>query len=347
MSKSLGNSPDPIELMQQYGADGVRVGMLLTSPAGNDLPFDESLCEQGRNFSNKIWNAFRLVKGWEVSETAAQPDHAAASIRWFEARSEQVLADIEQSFAEFRLSEALMATYKHIWDDFCSWYLELAKPTYGEPCDRATYDATVRLFERMLSLLHPFMPFLTEEVYSLLQERPKGTLMCTAPFPTRSGDAVDGQLLADFDQTTRIVAEVRGIRQKGHIPNKQALDLKVIVDTDGKPYPAALESVVCHLCNVTGVERVEEKVTGAFGFVVETHEFFIPAGDAVDLEAEKDKIRKDLEYQQGFLNIVRKKLSNEKFVNGAPEQVVASERAKEADAVAKIEVLQAQLDALG
>ena len=347
MSKSLGNSPDPIELMQQYGADGVRVGMLLTSPAGNDLPFDESLCEQGRNFSNKIWNAFRLVKGWEVSDTAVQPDHAAAGIRWFEARSEQVLADIEQSFAEFRLSEALMATYKHIWDDFCSWYLELAKPTYGEPCDRATYDATVRLFERMLSLLHPFMPFLTEEVYSLLQERPKGTLMCTAPFPTRSGDAVDGQLLADFDQTTRIVAEVRGIRQKGHIPNKQALDLKVIVDTDGKPYPAALESVVCHLCNVTGVERVEEKVTGAFGFVVETHEFFIPAGDAVDLEAEKDKIRKDLEYQQGFLNIVRKKLSNEKFVNGAPEQVVASERTKEADAVAKIEVLQAQLDALG
>ena len=347
MSKSLGNSPDPIELMQQYGADGVRVGMLLTSPAGNDLPFDESLCEQGRNFSNKIWNAFRLVKGWEVSDTTVQPDHAAAGIRWFEARSEQVLADIEQNFAEFRLSEALMATYKHIWDDFCSWYLELAKPTYGEPCDRATYDATVQLFERMLSLLHPFMPFLTEEVYSLLQERPKGTLLCTAPFPMRSGDALDGQLLADFDQTTRIVAEVRGIRQKGHIPNKQALDLKVIVDTEGKPYSANLESVVCHLCNVTGVERVEEKVTGAFGFVVETHEFFIPAGDAVDLEAEKDKIRKDLEYQQGFLNIVRKKLSNEKFVNGAPEQVVASERAKEADAVAKIEVLQAQLDALG
>ena len=347
MSKSLGNSPDPIELMQQYGADGVRVGMLLTSPAGNDLPFDESLCEQGRNFSNKIWNAFRLVKGWEVSDTAAQPEHAASGIRWFEARSEQVLADIEQSFAEFRLSEALMATYKHIWDDFCSWYLELAKPTYGEPCDRATYEATVRLFERMLSLLHPFMPFLTEEVYSLLQERPEGTLMCTSPFPTRSSDAVDGQLLADFDQTTRIVAEVRGIRQKGHIPNKQALDLKVIVDTDGKPYPANLESVVCHLCNVTGIERVEEKITGAFGFVVETHEFFIPAGDAVDLEAEKDKIRKDLEYQQGFLNIVRKKLGNEKFVNGAPEQVVASERAKEADALAKIEVLQAQLDALG
>ncbi|MGB1574047.1 MAG: valine--tRNA ligase, partial [Flavobacteriales bacterium] len=181
----------------------------------------------------------------------------------------------------------------------------------------------------------------------LLQERPEETLLCTSPFPTRSGNAVDGQLLADFDQTTRIVAEVRGIRQKGHIPNKQPLDLKVIVDTEGKPYPADLESVVCHLCNVTGVERVEEKVTGAFGFVVETHEFFIPAGDAVDLEAEKDKIRKDLEYQQGFLNIVRKKLSNEKFVNGAPEQVVASERAKEADAVAKIEVLQAQLDALG
>jgi valyl-tRNA synthetase len=347
MSKSLGNSPDPIELMQQYGADGVRVGMLLTSPAGNDLPFDESLCEQGRNFSNKIWNAFRLVKGWEVSDTAAQPDHAAAGIRWFEARSEQVLADIEQSFAEFRLSEALMATYKHIWDDFCSWYLELAKPTYGEPCDRETYEATVRLFERMLSLLHPFMPFLTEEVYSLLQRRPEGTLLCTSPFPTRGGQPVDEALLADFDQTTRIVAEVRGIRQKGHIPNKQALDLKVIVDAEGKPYPANLESVVCHLCNVTGVERVKEKVTGAFGFVVETHEFFIPAGEAVDLEAEKDKIRKDLEYQQGFLNIVRKKLSNEKFVNGAPEQVVASERAKEADAVAKIEVLQAQLDALG
>lgn len=347
MSKSLGNSPDPIELMKQYGADGVRVGMLLTSPAGNDLPFDESLCEQGRNFSNKIWNAFRLVKGWEISEGAAQPAHAAAGIQWFEARSEQVLADIEQAFAEFRLSEALMTTYKHIWDDFCSWYLELAKPTYGEPCDRVTYDATVRIFERMLSLLHPFMPFLTEEVYSLLQERPAGTLLCASPFPERSGTAVDEALLADFDLTTRIVAEVRGIRQKGHIPNKQALDLKVIVDTKGKPYPSKLESVVCHLCNVTGVERIAEKITGAFGFVVETHEFFIPAGDAVDLGAEKEKIRKDLEYQQGFLNIVQKKLSNDKFVNGAPEKVVASERAKAADAEAKIEVLQAQLDALG
>ena len=347
MSKSLGNSPDPIELMKQYGADGVRVGMLLTSPAGNDLPFDESLCEQGRNFSNKIWNAFRLVKGWEISEGAAQPAHAAAGIQWFEARSEQVLADIEQAFAEFRLSEALMTTYKHIWDDFCSWYLELAKPTDGEPCDRVTYDATVRIFERMLSLLHPFMPFLTEEVYSLLQERPAGTLLCASPFPERSGTAVDEALLADFDLTTRIVAEVRGIRQKGHIPNKQALDLKVIVDAEGKPYPSKLESVVCHLCNVTGVERIAEKITGAFGFVVETHEFFIPAGDAVDLGAEKEKIRKDLEYQQGFLNIVQKKLSNDKFVNGAPEKVVASERAKAADAEAKIEVLQAQLDALG
>jgi len=240
-----------------------------------------------------------------------------------------------------------MATYKHIWDDFCSWYLELAKPTYGEPCDRATYEATVQLFERMLSLLHPFMPFLTEEVYSLLQERSEGTLLCQSPFPTRSGATADHQLLADFDLTTRIVAEVRGIRQKGHIPNKQALDLKVIVDANGKPYPAGLESVVCHLCNVTAVERIEEKITGAFGFVVETHEFFIPAGDAVDLDAEKEKIQKDLEYQEGFLNIVRKKLGNEKFVNGAPEQVVASERAKEADAVAKIEVLKAQLTSLG
>ena len=347
MSKSLGNSPDPIELMKQYGADGVRVGMLLTSPAGNDLPFDESLCQQGRNFSNKIWNAFRLVKGWEVSETAKQPEHAAAGIRWFEARSEQVLGDIEQAFAEFRLSEALMATYKHIWDDFCSWYLELAKPTYGEPCDRATYDATTRLFERMLSLLHPFMPFLTEEVSSLLKVREAGTLLCNAPFPSRAGEPADDRLLTDFELTTRIVAEVRSIRQKGHIPNKQALELQVIVDPAGKPYPASLEPVVCHLCNVSSVERIEEKVTGAFGFVVETHEFFIPAGDAVDLDAEKEKIQKDLDYQQGFLNIVRKKLSNEKFVNGAPEQVVAAERAKEADAIAKIEVLQAQLASLG
>ncbi|MDG1380550.1 MAG: valine--tRNA ligase, partial [Flavobacteriales bacterium] len=347
MSKSLGNSPDPIELMKQFGADGVRVGMLLTSPAGNDLPFDESLCEQGRNFSNKIWNAFRLVKGWEVSEDAAQPDHAASGIQWFEARSEEVLVDIEKAFAEFRLSEALMATYKHIWDDFCSWYLELAKPTYGSPCDRATYDATVRLFERMLSLLHPFMPFLSEEVYSLLEEREAGTLLCNSPFPVRSETPVNRTLLADFELTTRIVAEVRGIRQKGHIPNKQALDLKVIVDKEGKPYPAQLESVVRHLCNVTSVDRIEEKITGAFGFVLETHEFFIPAGDAVDLDAEKEKIQKDLDYQAGFLNIIRKKLSNEKFVSGAPEQVVAAERAKEADAVAKIEVLKAQLLSLG
>ena len=269
MSKSLGNSPDPIELMKQYGADGVRVGMLLTSPAGNDLPFDESLCQQGRNFSNKIWNAFRLVKGWEVSESAAkQPEHAAAGIRWFEARSEQVLADIEQAFAEFRLSEALMATYKHIWDDFCSWYLELAKPTYGEPCDRATYDATTRLFERMLSLLHPFMPFLTEEVSSLLKVREAGTLLCNAPFPSRAGEPADDRLLTDFELTTRIVAEVRSIRQKGHIPNKQALELQVIVDPAGKPYPASLEPVgrVPPVQRVFGGAHCRRKPTGAFGF---------------------------------------------------------------------------------
>lgn len=356
MSKSLGNSPDPIELMKQFGADGVRVGMLLTSPAGNDLPFDESLCAQGRNFSNKIWNAFRLTQGWEVSDDISQPAYAKSGIDWFNARNAQVLTEVERAFDEYRLSEALMHIYKHIWDDFCAVYLELAKPPYGEPIDRQTLDTTTALFERVLALLHPFMPFLTEEVYARLANRPEGTFLALSDWPTHanSSDASASdseQLLQDFDLTMRIVAEVRGIRQKGHIPNKQALELQVIEDhsqsyPSGKPYPAALESVVQHLCNVSNIEKVDAQPATAFGFVLETHEFFVPAGDTVDLEAEREKIQKDLAYQEGFTVIIGKKLSNERFVSGAPAAVVNAERAKLADAEAKIEVLRAQLASL-
>lgn len=356
MSKSLGNSPDPIKLMQQFGADGVRVGMLLTSPAGNDLPFDESLCEQGRNFSNKIWNAFRLTQGWEVSDTIPQPAHAAAGIDWFLTRNEHVLAEIERAFDGYRLSEALMLIYKHIWDDFCSVYLELAKPLYGQPIDAQTMASTVDIFERCLAILHPFMPFLTEEVYARLATRPDGTLLALSDWPDANSSSETtasnaDQLLQDFDLTMRIVAEVRGIRQKGHIPNKQALDLQVIEDRsqsypDGKPYPAALEPVVKHLCNVAHIEKVDAQPATAFGFVIETHEFFVPAGDTVDLEAEREKIQKDLSYQEGFTVIIGKKLGNERFVAGAPAAVVDAERAKLADAEAKIEVLRAQLEAL-
>ncbi|MDG2425725.1 MAG: valine--tRNA ligase [Flavobacteriales bacterium] len=356
MSKSLGNSPDPIELMKKFGADGVRVGMLLTSPAGNDLPFDEALCAQGRNFSNKIWNAFRLVHGWEVAHDMAQPACAAKGIAWFEARSAQVLTEVEHAFDEFRLSEALMLIYKHIWDDFCSVYLELAKPPFGEPIDAATLASTTAIFERMLSMLHPFMPFLSEEVYARLAKRAKGTLLSCSAWPANKSLneaelASNTQLLKDFDLTMRIVAEVRGIRQKGQIANKHALELHVMADSSqshpsGKPYPAALEPVVMHLCNVSKVEHVQQKPSTAFGFVLETHEFFVPASDTVDLEAEREKIQKDLEYQEGFVVIIGKKLGNERFVAGAPVAVVEAERSKLAAAEAKIEVLQAKLQSL-
>jgi valyl-tRNA synthetase len=339
MSKSLGNSPDPIDLMKEYGADGVRVGMLLTSPAGNDLPFDDKLCEQGRNFANKIWNAFRLVQGWEVDETKAQPEAAATAVAWMEARSQQAMEELDAAFASFRLSEALMTTYRLVWEEYCSWYLESIKPPFGEPIDVATKRATLELFERMLKLLHPFMPFLTEEVWHWTSARAgHEDDLCVAAWPERA--AYDKGILADIEMAKEVVTAIRNIRNDNGIPNKEKLELKV---QTGDGYPAHLEPWIAHLTNLSGIEHVTEKVKGAFGFVQGTHRFSVPFGEGFDIDAERAKVQKDLDYQQGFLRSVRGKLSNEKFVSGAPEQVVENERKKEADALAKIAVLEEKL----
>jgi len=342
MSKSLGNSPDPIELMEKYGADGVRVGMLLTSPAGNDLPFDEKLCETGRNFSNKIWNAFRLVKGWEIDESKEQPEHAALAIHWMESRTNAALKDLESQYREFRLSEALMTSYRLVWEEFCSWYLELVKPVYGEPVDRKTLDATYAHFERIVKILHPFMPFLTEEVWSWLGERTPEEALIVSQWP-EAGDVKD-VLLNDFDFFKEIVGGVRNIRKNNGIANREKLELKI---QKAAEYPMGLDSAISHLTNLESIEEVSEKVEGAFGFMVGRHRFYIPFGDTFDMEAEKLKIQKDLDYQNGFLKSVRGKLSNESFVSGAPDAVVANERKKEADAVAKIAIMQEKLLDLG
>ena len=343
MSKSLGNSPDPIELMEKYGADGVRVGMLLTSPAGNDLPFDEKLCETGRNFSNKIWNAFRLINGWEVSSDKEQPVSSKLAVDWLESRINIALNDLESQYGEFRLSEALMTTYRLVWEEFCSWYLELIKPPYGEPIDATTKAQTIAHFEKLLKILHPFMPFLTEEVWHWIGENdsPEDALV-VASWP--SPGEINKVLLSDFDTFKEIVGGIRNVRKNNNIPNKEKLNLKVQGEDNYQPH---LEPAISHLTNLESVEHVNDKVDGAFGFMVGRHRFYIPFSQGFDLETEKVKIQKDLDYQLGFLNSVRRKLLNEKFVGGAPETVVANERKKEADAVAKIAILEEKLADLG
>ena len=343
MSKSLGNSPDPIELMKQYGADGVRVGMLLTSPAGNDLPFDEKLCEQGRNFANKIWNAFRLTQGWEVDDQVEQRESSAQAIAWMQSRVNEVLTELDAQFAEFRLSEALMGTYRLVWDDFCSWYLELVKPAYEKPLDRKTYDATVELFESILKILHPFMPFQTEEIWHWIGKRdtPEEAL-CIAPWPTVT--SMDQALLEDFETFKYIVSEVRNIRKQNQIPHRDALSLHV---NSGEGYPASLESALIKLCNLSAIEQTVEKVPNSFGFLVGRSSFFIPFGAAVDVDAEKEKIQKEIQHITGFLKAVQGKLSNERFVSNAPDAVVVLERKKESDALSKLEVLTSKLNDLG
>ncbi|MDG2209040.1 MAG: valine--tRNA ligase [Flavobacteriales bacterium] len=342
MSKSLGNSPDPITLMEQFGADGVRVGMLLTSPAGNDLPFDEKLCEQGRNFANKIWNAFRLTQSWEVNSDQPQPAASATSILWMRSRIDEVLTDLEGQFAEFRLSEALMASYRLVWDDFCSWYLELIKPAYGQPMDPITYDATVVFFEDILKILHPFMPFQTEEIWHWIRERksPEEAL-CIAPWPDAPGR--DDSLLTQFEPFKQVVSEIRTMRKENQIPQKESLALHV---QPGDGYPVALESALMKLCNLSELNQVDGKVANSFGFVVGTSSYFIPFGTAVDVEAEKAKIQKEMDYIEGFLKSILGKLSNERFVSSAPEQVVAMERKKQSDALAKLEILKSKMSDL-
>ena len=341
MSKSLGNSPDPLDLIEQYGADGVRVGMLLTSPAGNDLPFDEKLCEQGRNFSNKIWNAFRLVDGWEVADHA-QPEVAQRAIAWMGSRLSQAIAEIDDLYEKFKISEALMATYKLIWDDFCAWYLEMVKPVYGTPVDRATKEATVGYFEQVLKLLHPFMPFISEELWHQLRERtsPKEALI-VAEWP--KAGAVDASVLAAFTHAQEVIGGVRNIRKEKQIPQKDALELSIRFNGQGD---RSFDAAIAHLCNVNTITVVDALPEQAFSFLVGTHEYAVPFGETVDIEAEREKLAKEIEYQRGFLDSVRRKLSNDKFVSGAPAAVVDAEKKKEADALSKIAALEGQLAAL-
>lgn len=344
MSKSLGNSPDPIELMEQYGTDGVRVGMLLSSPAGNDLMFDVSYCEQGRNFANKIWNAFRLVKGWEVKEASATTAQKTAAV-WFQNRFNQAVAEIDEHFANYRLSDALMATYKLIWDDFCSWYLELVKPAYQTPIESETLETVKNFFQKVLTLVHPFMPFITEELWhdELFGTRDAKDCIIVAPYPKAEG--FDEQIIKEFSTVQQIISEVRNIRNSKGISPKVALPLAINnTDIDFAKYQ---ESII-KLANISELTFVGEKVAGAISFIAGKTECFVKlASDNIDVEAERERINKELEYLKGFLTSVEKKLSNEKFVQNAKPEIVQNERNKKADAEAKIKILEESLANLG
>ena len=342
MSKSLGNSPDPIELIDKFGADGVRMGMMLSAPAGNDILFDEALCEQGRNFCNKIWNALRLVKGWNVDENAAQPEAAKMAVKWFEARFNQVLAETNDNIDKYRLSDALMGIYKLTWDDFCSWYLEMVKAPQGQGIDPVTYAATIKFFENLMLLLHPFMPFITEEIWHAIAERKEGDDIIIAQqprFDRLSDQATD--ILKQFEFTQEVINNVRKVRSDKNIAFRDAIQL-VVKGTANKDF----DCVIAKLCNVSEVSYVAEAPAGAFGFIVGSTEFFVPLTGSIDVEAEIKKLEEELKYAQGFLKSVEAKLSNERFVSGAPAAVVDKERKKKADAEAKIAVIEQQLAGL-
>jgi len=342
MSKSLGNSPDPIELMQKYGADGVRVGMLLCSPAGNDLPFDEALTEQGRNFANKIWNAFRLVKSWNTDEKAVQPQTAKAAIEWFNEKLNQTITEINEHFDAFRLSDALMSVYKLFWDEFSAWYLEIVKPGFGLPMDTATYQATVGYFDKLAHLLHPFMPFITEDIWHYLEERKAGESIMISPMPQAA--PANKQLLDDFEQIKDIISKIRSVRQEKNIPFKEGLAL--YVKSERSLFDGKYDDLLRKQTNLTEIKQVTEKPDGAAAFMVRTNEFFIPLLNFIDVEEELARLNKELEYQKGFLISVTKKLSNERFVSGAPANVIDNERRKQADAEAKIAAIEEQISGL-
>lgn len=344
MSKSLGNSPDPIDLMKVYGADGVRVGMLLSSPAGNDLLFDEGLCEQGRNFANKIWNAFRLVNSWEekVDNNLAQPESAKVAVEWMQSRFNTVLTSLNDDYDKFRINEALMSTYKLVWDYFCSWYLEMAKPAYGESMDPKTYQASVEIFENLLKVLHPFMPFLTEEIWHYVRKREAGKgSICVASWPSvaKNNEALE----KEFDTFTEAVIGMRNIRKDNNIANKEKLELKV---KKNNAYSSSFDAALKHLCNLSNIAFVEEKEGNAFSYAVNGNEYFVPFTGEVDVEGEKKKINEELEYTRGFLKSVEAKLNNEKFTSKAPAAVLDGERKKQSDALGKIKLLEEKLSSL-
>ena len=341
MSKSLGNSPDPIDLIGKYGADGVRVGILISSPAGNDLPFDSAQCEQGRNFTNKIWNAFRLMDSWSVREDLDQPESSKIAIDWFQSKLNQELVAINDHFDKFRISDALMTTYKLVWDDFCSWYLEMIKPGYQHPIDKKTLDATIAFFEDLLKLLQPFTPFVAEELWHLIRERKEGDDIIMASWP-EAGE-VDQSLLSKFIITESVISNIRTIRKENNIANKVKIELFV---KENKEIYKDFDSVILKMVNLSVLEYTNDKPGNANSFIVDGNEYFAPFGDAIDVEAEKEKIQKELEYTKGFLSSVQRKLQNEKFVTGAPEQVVHLEKKKEADALNKIAILEDKLSGL-
>jgi valyl-tRNA synthetase len=343
MSKSLGNSPDPLELLNHFGADGVRVGMLLTSPAGNDLPFDEALCEQGRNFSNKVWNALRLVKGWKVDESLSQPEYGEVSVRWFDARLNQAISTLDEQFSQYRISEALMTVYKLIWDDYCSWYLEMVKPAYQKPIDKKTFRQTIGFFEDLMKLLHPFMPFITEEIWHHLTDNEEKESIMDAPLP--HCQPFDQHLVDLFDKEEQVIIGIRKLRAEKNIPNKESIELQVRKNYKEEP-DHTFDSIITKLCNVRSIQYVEEKQAGASTFIVGTTEFYVPLAGSVDVEAEIRKLTEELEYTRGFLETVNKKLGNERFVNNAPTAVVDKERKKKADAESRLKVIEEQLAAL-
>jgi valyl-tRNA synthetase len=342
MSKQLGNSPDPIELMDKFGADGVRMGLLLTAPAGNDLPFDENLCETGRNFNNKIWNAFRLVKGWNVVETPhAVPLHNEIAIKWFEAVLQKTIDEVDDLFSKYRLSEALTLVYKLFWDEFSSWYLEIIKPAFGQPIDGETYRKTLGFFDALLKLLHPFMPFITEELWQALEERKPGESIMVASMPRLAGHLLSEaeiSVITDFEDIKEVIAKIRTIRAEKNIPLKESLVLQVIGTFNPVYYP-----VLQKMANLSAVEETTEKETGAVSFLVKTTEFAVPVGNAINVEEELAKLQEELKYQQGFLNSVLIKLGNENFVSKAPANVIEMERKKQADAESKIMTLRERI----
>ena len=339
MSKQLGNSPDPIELMEKHGADGVRMGMLLSSSAGNDLLFDEALCEQGRNFNNKIWNAFRLVKGWQVDDQLEQPDTAKIAVQWFESVLSDTITQMDDLFGKYRLSEALMLVYKLFWDEFSSWYLELVKPAYQLPIDQATYETTLQLFDKLLRLLHPFMPFITEELWQALTPRAAGESIMLSQLPEAS--VAEQTLLSDFETVKQIIAGVRTIRLQKNIANKDQLELHVIGN-----YNQAYASVIQKMANLSDISPITETDPTAASFLVGTTEFSVPMSDQIDVEAELIKLNEELKYLEGFLNLVMKKLGNERFVQNAKPEIVENERKKQADAEGKIALLKESIAAL-
>ncbi|MBR2502056.1 MAG: valine--tRNA ligase [Rikenellaceae bacterium] len=341
MSKQLGNSPDPLDLIAQYGADGVRVAMMLCSSAGNDLMFDDSLCEQGRNFGNKIWNAYKLVCGWSVDAAREQSECNRLSIEWFEQRLAAAQMQIEKDFAAYRISDALLIAYRLFWDEFSGWLLEMVKPAYGDSIDECTLKAVKSIFERLMQMLHPFMPFLTEEIWQDIAERAEGESICVSA--AKVAKEADEKLLARFELAKEVISAVRNVRKQKNLPNKDALTLKVIVDEN---YPAEYEAVITKMANLTSVERVDEKDATAAAFIVKTTQYFVPLGGLIDVEAERKKMSEELTYLEGFLASVMKKLSNERFVSSAPEKVVANERAKKADAEAKIAAIKERLEQL-